>query len=456
MKDIFDYVDNHQDDAVDLVRRLCHQPSISAQNIGLTDMAQLLADMMEDVGIKTQILPTSGGPPVVYGELKGNSPYTLMFYDHYDVQPPEPLELWKSVPFEPVVKDGRIWGRGVADNKGNIAARLAAIKAFLKVRGSLPVSLKFCVEGDEEIGSPHLEAFVKAQRSLLQADGCIWEGAGVNWGGQPQVILGCKGILYVELAVRTANSDVHSSLATIVPNPAWRLVRILSSLKDANERVLIPGFYDDVVPPSQRDLTALDSLPLEDEDLKKNLGLKDLVLGLKGRDYLVRPLFQPTCNICGIVSGYPGEGSKTVLPAEARVKIDFRLVPRQTPEDIMGKLKAHLSRQGFDDVALATPMEGERPGRTPIDSPFVQAVAKAAEGIYSQKPAVTPTMAATGPMYCFTDILGQPVAGVGVENPDSRAHAPNENIRLEDLVQGTKHIAAIMDGVAALAKGNRR
>jgi len=445
MQGVYEYIDAHLEESLEDLMHLCRQPSVSAQGIGIEETAELVAEMLQECNIKVQILPgVGGGYPVVYGELAGDSPMTLLFYNHYDVQPPEPLEEWSSPPFEPTISNGILRCRGVADNKGNIVARLSAIRAYQAVKGHLPISIKFCIEGEEEIGSPHLAAFVEQNRLLLKADACVWEGGGVNWQGQPVITFGCKGLLYVELVAREAARDIHSSTATVVPNPAWRLIWALSSLKDKDEKILIDGFYDAVRPPTQSEVEAVRAMPSEDRELKESLGLKSFLLGLSGFEFGLRHLFDPTCNICGITSGYGGEGSKTVLPCVAGAKIDFRLVPDQRPEDVLAKLREHLDRNGFEDIEIAS-LSGENPARTPLDSPFGKVVCQTAREVYELDPVVVPTMAATGPMSCFTDTLGIPTVCMGVEYPDDRAHAPDENIRITDFVKGTKHVAGILD-----------
>ncbi|MDP2952403.1 MAG: M20/M25/M40 family metallo-hydrolase, partial [Chloroflexota bacterium] len=334
---------------------------------------------------------------------------------------------------------------GVSDNKGNIVARLLAIKAFREVRGHLPVSVKFCIEGEEEIGSRNLPAFVEGHKDLLKADTCLWEGGGVNWKGQPTIYLGVKGILYVELEARTVVRDLHSSWGTVVPNAAWRLVWALNTLKDAQENILIPGFYQDIRPPTPQEVQAVKAMPQEEKEVGESLGLKQFLKNLSGSALQQRHLLEPTCTICGIISGYTGEGSKTVLPCLARAKVDFRLVPDQRPEDIMAKLRRHLDKHGFSDIVITTPMEGENPARTPLDHPFVKLVVEGAREVYGLEPVVSPTMAGTGPLFPFTEVLGLPVASAGVEYPDCRIHAPDEHIRVDDFLHGVKHIAAIME-----------
>ncbi|MCL0078914.1 M20/M25/M40 family metallo-hydrolase [Dehalococcoidia bacterium] len=444
MEQVYEYIEANWLDAIDDLKRLLSQPSISAQGTGIQEAAALTAGLLQEYGVPSRILPTPGGPPVVYGELEGDSPFTLLFYNHYDVQPPEPLELWSTPPFEPSIADGKLYARGVSDNKGDIITRLLAVKAFLRARGRLPVSVKFLIEGEEEVGSPHLPAFIRENQALLKSDACLWEGGGVNWDDRPTITLGLKGIVNVDLEVRGAVRDVHSSLAAIVPNPAWRLIWALNSIKDANENILIDGFYDDVRPPTPEEIEAIEAIPSEEEEMRANLGIERFLKGLKGVDLQLHSILQPACTINGIISGYTGEGSKTVLPCYARAKLDFRLVPDQRPDDIIAKLRKHLEKHGFADVVLSAG-EGENPARTPLDSPFARVVSDAAREVYGSEPIIKPGMSGSGPMFSFTDILAIPAASSGVSNPDSRAHAPDENIRLADFILSAKHVAAILD-----------
>lgn len=444
MEQVYEYIEANWLNAIEDLKRLLSQPSISAQGAGIEEAAALTAGLLQEYGVPPRILPTPGGPPVVYGELQGDSPFTLLLYNHYDVQPPEPLELWSTPPFEPSIVDGKLYARGVSDNKGDIIARLLAIKAFLRARGRLPVSIKFLIEGEEEIGSPHLPAFIRENQALLKSDACLWEGGGLNWGDRPTITLGLKGIINVDLEVRGAVRDVHSSLAPIVPNPAWRLVWVLNSIKDADENILIDGFYDDVRPPTPEEIEAIEAIPSEEEEMRANLGIERFLKGLKGVDLQLHSILEPACTINGIISGYTGEGSKTVLPCYARAKLDFRLVPDQRPDDIIAKLRKHLEKHGFTDMVLSAG-EGENPARTPLDSPFASVVNDAAREVYGSEPIIKPSMSGSGPMFSFTDILAIPVASSGVSNPDSRDHAPDENIRLADFILSAKHVAAILD-----------
>jgi len=445
MQKFFRHIDLHVEDFVEDLQTFCKQPSISAQNKGIDECVQLLKEMMAEAEIDTKVVPVKDGNPVVFGELKSEgAKQTLGFYNHYDVQPPEPLELWDSPPFEAKVMEGKIFARGVEDNKGSLIARLEAVKALKAVYGRLPVNLKFFVEGEEEIGSPHLESFVKGNMSLLKADGYVWEGDGVDEQNRPNVSLGVKGILYVEFRAKGPQRDVHSSLAPVVPNPAWRLVWLLASLKGPDEKIRIPGWYDEVVPPTEKEAQLLKEAPFDEKADKEELGLKEYLHGVTGFESQKILRFSPTCNVAGFEAGYTGPGAKTVLPSEAMVKVDFRLVEAQKPDLQFRRLKEHLRSQGFDDVTVIN-HGGYEPAKTPLENPFVTRVIETAEKVYGCKPVVWPTVAGTSPIYVIKNWMRIPVASAGgVGYPGSKVHAPNENIRIKDYVNSIKFVAALI------------
>ncbi len=439
------YIDDHFDETVERLVELCRLPSVSAHDRAIGETASHVERLLRGLGFATDILPKpGGGHPVLLAERDEGAPRTLLLYNHYDVQPPEPLDLWTTPPFEPQVRDGRLFGRGASDNKGNIAARLAAIEAVVATHGRLPINLRFLIEGDEEIGSPNLTRFVVEHKERLRADACLWEGSGVNWQGQPLVTLGAKGLLYVQLEVRAASRDSHSSWAAVLPNAAWRLTWALGSLKGEDERVRVGGFYDDVRPPTAEDEAAIAALPDETDDTARSLSVERLLLGVSGVEYHRRHLFEPTCTIDGLSSGYQGDGVKTVLPATATAKVEFRLVPDQDPADIFAKLRRHLDAQGFADVETRL-LSAEAAARTPPTAPFVDVVAATARDVYGVEPLLVPTMAGTGPLHPFTQVLGIDSADCGVGYPDSRIHAPDENIRLHDLRRNIRHVAALIE-----------
>lgn len=447
MQDIHDYIDAHRDEYMRLLQDLVRQPSVAAQGVGMEEILPIVEGQLKGIGAEPQRYDTRGGYPVIYAELPGASGRTLSFYDHYDVQPAEPLDQWVSDPWSGEIRDGRIYARGVSDNKGNIAARIAAIDAWRKVRGELPITLKFIIEGEEEIGSPHLANFTADHPELCRADACIWEFGGTDIDGRPQIHLGLKGICYVELRCKGARLDWHSSVATSVPNPAWRLVWALSTIKGPDERVLIPGFYDNVVEAMDEERDVLKRLPDNEAARLADLGIEGFLKGLTGDALQEWDHFQPTCTISGFLSGYTGEGSKTVLPSTAMAKLDMRLVANQDPFDIYEKLRKHLDDNGFADIETELLGPGF-PARTSFQAPIVRVVAETYAELYGQEPAIHPTSLGSGPWYQLCTQFGIDACTAGVGNAKSQAHAPNENIIVEDYWRGIKHIAAIIDRYA--------
>ena len=438
------YIESNLDASVAELSRLCAQPSVAAQNLGIEDCAELVAQALKTRGFSVSIMPT-GGSPVVFAERKGGADATLISYNHYDVQPAEPLEFWESPPFEPTVRHGRLYARGVADNKGNFIARLHAIDAILNQADELPCNIKFVVEGEEEIGSVNLEPFVQAHQELLAGDVCVWEIGGVNHEDSPIQMLGMRGICYVELRVRTANGDVHSGTGgSIFPNAAWRLVWALNSLKDQDEHIRLPGFYDAVIPPTPREKELLAQLPDMRAHYREVYGLDGFLKGVDDPlELAIQAVYQPTCTICGLTSGYQGEGSKTVLPAEASAKVDFRLVPDQRPQQVLTQLREHLDAHGFSDVEIV--FLGGNPGaKTDPDHPAVGIAVRAAEDVYDKPTEINPMIGGSGPNFIFQEYLGVSIISNGANDADSRAHAPNESISLDLYAKAAKHFARMM------------
>jgi acetylornithine deacetylase/succinyl-diaminopimelate desuccinylase-like protein len=450
MEDILGYIEGQRERYLALLQQACRQPSISAQGVGIAAMAELCRAMLAEVGAATQIVPIEGGNPVVLGEIRGTGKRVLNLYNHYDVQPPEPLELWESAPFAAEVRDGRLWARGVADNKGHLVARICAVDAWRNVRGDLPLTLRFVQEGEEEVGSPNLERFVRDHRpAITPADGCIWEGGGKDFSGRIRLSCGLKGICYVELSARGANTDMHSSRATIVPNPLWRMIWALASLKGPDERVAIAGYYDRVLPPTPDEERALEAMPFEEEEFLETFGLDRFLLDLRGQELKRKDMFQPTCTVCGLGGGYTGPGIKTVLPNAVTAKVDMRLVPEQDPHEIFRLLRAHLDAHGFADVETRL-VAAEHPAKTDLDAPLVKAVQSVVRRLHGHEPITVPITPGSGPMYVLCQALGIPaVSSPGGGNPDSRIHAPNENMVVEDYIKAIKGMAMLFEEFAA-------
>lgn len=444
MRAVDEYIDAHREEFIERLRALCMQPSVAAQSLGMRETAGMVAASINALGLgHADLLPT-GGFPVVYARLEGNGPRILNFYNHYDVQPAEPLDLWQSDPWGAEIRGGRLYARGVADNKGNTVARICALEAVKAVRGSLPCTVQFFVEGEEEIGSVHLHNFVEEYAHLIPADGCIWEFGGKDASERLTMSLGLRGICYVEMRCTGANTDLHSSVANGVVNPAWRLVWALATIKASDGRVLIPGFYDEVLPPPPEAVIALEEMPDNEQAFLRRVGLTHYLDNLTGAPLRVRDRFQPSCTISGFLSGYVGPGSKTVLPSQAMCKVDMRLAPGMTPEKTYERLCQHLKDQGFDDIEVEL-LGPEMPSMSPMDSEIVKAVMEAAKEVYGQEPVIDPISPGSGPSYLLCDKFGIPMAGAGVGYSQSNAHAPNENIRLDDFIQGIKHVAHILD-----------
>ncbi len=440
MEEFLSYVDASRDRFLAELRDLCAQPSIAAQGIGLKETASIVVQRLKALGAQVQRFVIDGSPPILYAEL-GSGEKTMLVYNHYDVQPPDPLDEWESPPFEPAIRDGRFYARGVADDKGDLLCRLQAIEAYQATLGPLPLHVRFIIEGEEEVGSPHLDAFAAQHPDLLEADGCLWETGDKDVARRTVLTLGVKGICYVELSVKTAIRDLHSAWGGIIPNAAWRLVWALNTLKDEDDQILVDGLMDRVRLPTEDELAHLAALPFDEARTREGFGFSDYVRGLGGVDLLVKHFYEPTCTICGIKSGYIEEGVKTVLPYAATAKVGFRLVPDLTPELVLELLRAHLDRRGFEDVEIAF-KGGLMPARSSLDAPFVQACVAACEATYGAEPVIYPTSPGSGPLYALSRETPAVMAGVG--NADSRLHAPNENIYVQDYFEGIRFVGELI------------
>jgi len=443
-------IERNSDRYVGWLTEACSIPSLAGRPDDLEAMAVWLKDRFAGLGADVRRLPFEGAPDALFAQMGGGG-RTVLVYDHYDVQPVDPIELWDSQPFDPEVRDGVFFARGAADNKGDLVARLAALDVYKEVFGELPVGVKFLVEGEEETGSDSFAGIISRFGDLFTADGCIWEGAGIDHVGRPELVLGAKGLAYVELVHKGLADDQHSSLAVIAPSPVWHLVEALATLRDPSGKVLIDGFYDDVIEPSDEDMEMLATVPFEQEAEKERLGVEDFVAGATGVDLLRRLYFEPTCNIAGIVAGFTVPGaSKTVLPKEAMAKLDMRLVPDQDPDDIVAKLRKHLDARGFGDIEINR-FPPHHPLRAPSSSLIGRAAIAAAREVFTQPVSVAPMMVGAGPMYPIGPTLGIPIVSpAGVCRPDSNIHAPNENIRVTDFLDVIEYTVAWIRAFAEL------
>ena len=440
------YVDSHMDELISDLQMLIRQPSVSAKNEGIEECAKIVKNLLKKSGVKSEILRLKKGvAPIVFGEIKSkqNSEKTLMFYNHYDVQPAEPFDLWDDPPFSGVRKGNKIFGRGATDDKGELITRIKAVEACVKTTGDVPCNIKFVIEGEEETGSAHIEDYLKKYKKKFSCDGVIWEFGYVDAKNRPIVGLGMKGLLFVELSVQESIRDAHSSLAVLIKNPAWRLIEAVNTLRNSDGRILIKDWYKEVSPLSKNDLKIIQKEPFDENVFKKEFGIKSFVGNKKGVEAKKAMVGGATCNIAGFVSGYTGDGAKTVLPGTALVKIDFRLIPKMDPKKQILRLKKYLKSKGFSDVGIKV-FHGEAAARTDSSHPFVSQVQDAADKSFG-KSILNVSNAGTGPMYPFVEILNAPCISIGSTYMFSRIHSPNEFARIDLLKKTTKCMCMIMD-----------
>ena len=440
LDDVYQVIENNKDKSIELLFELLRIPSIAAKKTGGPEAIEFLSKIFKEAGFSFFLAETAGNP-VFCAEMNVGAEKTLLFYDHYDVQPEDPVDLWESPPFKPTIRDEKIFARGVADNKGEIICRLQAIKAYNEVFGKPPINIKFIIEGEEEVGSPNLEEFVKNNKEFItDADGCIWEFGGRDGEGIQQVYLGVKGILYFHLKTRTIGRDVHSGYTQFVNNAAYELSWALSLLKDRNDKIQVPGFYDNIPEPSVEDMKIIEDFELKEDLFKKNFGIEEFRLGLTGLDLKKKYFLEPTCNICGLWSGYQGPGGKTVVPNEAFAKVDFRLVPGQNAADLADKIRKFWDKNGFEHIEISE-WDGYEAAQTSINDSFARTVVEVIKEVEGHNPVIWPMVGGSGPMYLFE---GVPCISIGCGNEKSNAHAPNENIVIDDFVIGMKTIAMLI------------
>ncbi|MGI8649488.1 MAG: M20/M25/M40 family metallo-hydrolase [Rubrobacter sp.] len=436
MEDLKSRIEARRDDLLEELTDFLKMPSVSADEAdpeGFRRCAEWVRKKLEDAGADAKLLETAGHP-VVYAEI-GKGSQTLLSYGHYDVQPPDPLDLWETDPFEPTFKEGTLFARGVADDKGDVMSRIQALRLYIEEHGELPFKLKFFIEGEEEVGSPNLAPFVRENAELLQADACLWEGSLRDEKGRPEICCGTKGMAYVELRAKGPGHDLHSMFGGIAPNPVWRLVQALRTIKDEDGEITLDGLMELADPPSERDLAAMKAIPFDESSLKSSWGVDAFDRNLSGEDALAEYLLKPTANIAGIQSGYTGPGSKTIVPSEAFVKMDFRLVSGMSPDPVVKLIREHLDRRGFTDIEVVD-LHGVEAAKTPVDSPIVEQAVQAWRDVGQEEAIVYPTIGGSGPTSLIATELGIPTVMTGsVANMNSRIHSPNESIKLDDYFE---------------------
>lgn len=423
---------------------MVQQPSVSATGHGIEECATLICDIMNEAGISSRILRVDGHAPIIYGDVSSeiHPDRTILFYNHYDVQPAEPLDLWHYEPFGGQISDGRIYGRGATDDKGELAARIEAVRSMIH-SDTLPCNVKFVVEGEEENGSTGIPLYLKEYAELFACDGIVWEFGYVDTSDRPVVGLGMKGMLYVELEVSTASRDMHSGMAPLIPNAAWRLVGALSTLAADDGRILIPDWYEGVVSLSDEEKAILYDMPYDIDTLLQDAGLDTLVLSQNAQQAKDDLALIGTCNIAGMWSGYTDGGTKTILPCKAWAKLDLRLVPDMIPQLQVERLRDHLQKHGYGDVAVHT-LHAERGIRVSASHPFVQVVQDAANQIYGSH-VLNLIYPETGPIWHLSTALEAPCVLVGGTHINSRIHAPDEYARIDLLHKTAQTMVAILE-----------
>ena len=442
------YVDRHSRSFTERLQSLCRMPSVAARGTGMRAIAEAVEQSMQRTGIGTRSFKMGNGYPIIYGEC-GSGPRSFLVYGHYDVQPVGHLNEWSFGPFAATIQDGKLYARGAANSKADLLARLAAVEAYQKSFGKLPVTLRFIVEGEDGLGSPSLYRFTREHADLLKADGCLWDEGYLDTKETPVVSLGFKGITFLELRAHGAKSDLHSKWGAIVPNPAWRLVQALATITSPKGVITIDGFSSHIAPISEEDIEVLKTIELDEVGLKREFRIGGWVRSMKGATLVKEHIFGATCTICGIQTGHTDAGAKTVLPSTAMARLDFRLVPDLTGRIVSDLLREHLDIRGFKDIEIIE--LGSAPlAKSSAKSVVAKAVIGASKEIYGKPPLVYPMDPSSGPVgaVCSAGDPQTAVASFGTSYSGSNPHGPDENIRIEDFLLNIKLIGRVIHKLA--------
>jgi acetylornithine deacetylase/succinyl-diaminopimelate desuccinylase-like protein len=450
---VLDYIHANRDRFIAELKDYLAIPSISALPEHQDDVrkcAEWTADEMRRIGLQNVRLMETPGHPIVYGDWLGSpGAPTILFYGHYDVQPVDPVELWESPPFEATIRDGEIYARGAADDKGQVFMHLKAIEAYLDKTGKLPINIRLVLEGEEEVGSVNLDDFIRANKALLQADVVVISDSAMFDRGVPSICYALRGLVYFQIDLRGTTSDLHSGVfGGAVANPAMVLAQVLAQIKDKSGRIKIPGFYDDVLPLSDEERAAWQSLPFNEKKYRKDLGAPKLA-GEPGYSVLERVWARPTFEVNGLLSGFTGDGAKTVIPAVAMAKVSMRLVPNQDPDRISDLFEAYLKKIAPKTVELTlTRMHGGKPWLASYDSAYVRAAGRAIEQGFGKAPVFCREGGSIPVVSTFKEELNLPAVLFGVGLPDENAHAPNERLDLGNFHNGILASAILYDEIA--------
>ena len=455
MNNVVDFINTSHDRYLDELKDFLAIPSVSALPEHTADMrrcADWAADHMRSIGFQTARVVDTAGHPVVYGEWLGapGAP-TVLIYGHYDVQPVDPVELWNSPPFEATIRDNQLYARGSADDKGQVFMHFKAFEAHVRQTGRLPVNIKVILEGEEEIGSGNLSEYIRQHNSELAANVLVISDTSMFDYGVPSICYSLRGLTYCQIDLRGSRTDLHSgSFGGAVANPAFVVAQVLSQMKDRSGHIKIPGFYDDVRPVTEEELAEFKRLPFSDVQYRKDLGAPRL-FGERGYSTLERTWIRPTFEVNGLLSGFTGEGSKTVIPATAMAKVSMRLVPDQDPDKIAELFEAYVRKVTPKTVELkVTRMHGGKPWMTEIGNPYVQAAARAIELGFGKRPVFTREGGSIPVVSTFQEQLGIPTVLFGIGVPDENAHAPNEKLDLGNFFGGVIAAAYLYQEIAGV------
>ncbi|WP_432363535.1 dipeptidase [Sporosarcina sp. UB5] len=451
------YFTSKREEHLEQLKDFLRIPSISALSEHKSDMqkaAEWLKDSFRQAGLENLSIDETEGHPVVYGDwLHAEGKPTILFYGHYDVQPVDPLNLWESGPFDPDVRDNKLYARGASDDKGQVFMHIKAVEALMNENGSLPVNVKFIIEGEEEVGSPNLEKYIEENKEKLAADVIVISDTGMYGPGKPAICYGLRGLAGIQIDVKGAKGDLHSGIyGGGVQNPIHAISEILASFHDKEGTIAVEGFYSDVRPLADEERAAYEALNFDEEALKQEIGVGEL-FGEKGYSYLERTWTRPTLEVNGVFGGFSGEGIKTVLPSEAGAKITCRLVPDQDPEDIVKKLKAHIEKHKPAGVTVTvSEFDKGKPFITPFDHPAIQAAGKSYENVYNVPTAFTRMGGSIPIVAAFDEILNLPVVLMGFGLSSENFHAPNEHFHLENFDKGLRVIGDYYYELAQFSK----
>jgi acetylornithine deacetylase/succinyl-diaminopimelate desuccinylase-like protein len=445
---VIEFFQRNRQEIIEDLRTLLRQPSVAAQDLGMHECAQLLFRQMQEFGMQPELLPTAGYP-VVYTKLQGEQDRTLLIYGHYDVQPADEPQ-WIHDPWDAVIEDGRIYGRGTVDDKGAVMAALQGVRAYLATGTPLPVNVIFLIEGEEEIGSPNLATFLSDNRHRLEADALVNFDDNVWPDGRPRVVSGVKGAVHVRLEAKRPR-EFHDMMAPLVENALWRLQAALSTIRAEDGTITLDNFYDDVRPPTEEELAAIRQLPWDGQTLLDAAGQTQFVGGKNGTDALIQLYLMPSCNLMGLEGGYVRPSRKNVVPNFGAAEFGFATVPNQSGRRIVELLRAHLDRRGFDDISVELISELDWFRSSP-NSPIARALGNAISAAFGVEPARQPTYPGWGPEPMFAQILGiDQHAYSGFGPTEDRLHAPNEYIEIETYLKGAQCVAHLLNEYAQAA-----